>query len=630
MQVDKLYLDETMSGVFFGIFVGMVAGFSFPIIIWHCRLQKFWNVEKEVVGLQDMIRPLRAEINELREMKRHDFQKLIKEEQNRYNQLYAGLKEKFEQEKRQLEDGHKKDKTAHVAKCQTIREGLRKEQDRLNGLYGKLKEQFQQKKKKLEDGYEEVKQQRENAILVELRSLVEQVEHQKTSLDEITEKNRLKIAEATAGVRQKHDSQKTELEFVLTDLREAKQQLANISREVSSKRNEMSNLRTAAIDFENRRGVAWTHLQQLEQQAEQVKIRKGLPEQHEKLKAKHEAIQTKHKELLEEMKALRQQLKEKKTDSKATEAALGKLQRLAEDYIADTVKFAFARLTASNYSANRDRITKIVEKCRAYGFDISDNVETERIEELQDEFKRLVRLNEQRAEQARIKAQMREEEKLRRELEKVREQAEREQAAAEKALREAVARAEEEARRKALTDAERAASDAEIEALKQREAEAEAKAQRATSQAQLTKAGNVYVISNIGSFGEEVFKIGMTRREEPMDRVKELGDASVPFPFEVHMMIASEDAPKLENALHRRFRHRMLNRTNPRREFFKLDLEEIKQAVKEHSEGGTITEFVVDAELLEYIQSQRMSESDAEFIEKTFEELGPADMTDID
>ena len=96
------------------------------------------------------------------------------------------------------------------------------------------------------------------------------------------------------------------------------------------------------------------------------------------------------------------------------------------------------------------------------------------------------------------------------------------------------------------------------------------------------RAGYVYVISNIGAFGENVYKIGMTRRLNPMDRVDELGDASVPFDFDVHAMVFSDDAPKLEAALHQAFADRKLNYINTRREFFRVSLDEIKQVVKEN------------------------------------------------
>lgn len=96
------------------------------------------------------------------------------------------------------------------------------------------------------------------------------------------------------------------------------------------------------------------------------------------------------------------------------------------------------------------------------------------------------------------------------------------------------------------------------------------------------RAGYVYVISNIGAFGENVYKIGMTRRLEPQERVDELGSASVPFNFDVHAMIFSDDAPALEAALHRAFEDRKVNMVNPRREFFNVTLDEIKEVVKKN------------------------------------------------
>ena len=100
--------------------------------------------------------------------------------------------------------------------------------------------------------------------------------------------------------------------------------------------------------------------------------------------------------------------------------------------------------------------------------------------------------------------------------------------------------------------------------------------ERARALAELTSAGYVYVLSNIGSFGENVLKIGMTRRLEPGDRVKELSDASVPFGFDVHAMVYSEDAPAIERAFHERFSDRALNPLNPRKEFFRVSIAELE------------------------------------------------------
>lgn len=118
--------------------------------------------------------------------------------------------------------------------------------------------------------------------------------------------------------------------------------------------------------------------------------------------------------------------------------------------------------------------------------------------------------------------------------------------------------------------------------------------------AQQTRAGHVYVISNIGSFGEHVYKIGMTRRLEPLDRVRELGDASVPFSFDVHAMIYSDDAPSLENHLHKVFNDRQVNKINARKEFFNVRIKDIKSTIEDMSISAHWTMF---ADAKEYRES---------------------------
>lgn len=121
-----------------------------------------------------------------------------------------------------------------------------------------------------------------------------------------------------------------------------------------------------------------------------------------------------------------------------------------------------------------------------------------------------------------------------------------------------------------------------------------------------TRAGFVYIISNIGSFGENIYKIGMTRRLEPMDRINELGSASVPFKFDVHALIFSEDAPTLEATLHRHFQDKEINRVNQRKEFYKVDLEEIKRVV--HEKFNKTVTFYDEPEAFEYRESLRQKE----------------------
>ena len=120
------------------------------------------------------------------------------------------------------------------------------------------------------------------------------------------------------------------------------------------------------------------------------------------------------------------------------------------------------------------------------------------------------------------------------------------------------------------------------------------------------RAGYVYIISNIGSFGKDVYKIGMTRRLDPNERVDELGDASVPFKFDVHAMIFSDDAPSLETALHKAFENKKVNMINGRKEFFNVTLEEIEKVVKENHDK--LVEFKNIPEAEQYRETQKILE----------------------
>ncbi len=212
-----------------------------------------------------------------------------------------------------------------------------------------------------------------------------------------------------------------------------------------------------------------------------------------------------------------------------------------------------------------------------------------------------------REEQRRIQEQMREDEKVRREQERAIKDAQDKEDAIKSALDKARLEAAQ------ATAQERAKFDARIAELSQRLAEAEAVKQREISMAQLTRAGNVYIISNIGSFGEEVFKIGMTRRREPMDRIWELGDASVPFEFDVHAMIYSEDAPALERMLHHAFDDLRINKVNFRKEFFRLPLERIKSLVADKKLNAA---FTLVAEAHEYRETKALEKMTPEEREK--------------
>lgn len=211
-----------------------------------------------------------------------------------------------------------------------------------------------------------------------------------------------------------------------------------------------------------------------------------------------------------------------------------------------------------------------------------------------------IKKQEEKEEQKAIRAQMREEAKLAKEIEEARQKAEKELTHYQNAM--------------AKIDAQIAVADgAQLEELLQKKVELQTSlsdAERMIKDIDYReanqKAGYVYVISNIGSFGENVYKIGMTRRLDPMERVDELGDASVPFDFDVHAMIFSDNAPALEAALHRAFENRKLNMVNTRREFFSVTLDEIKAVVKANYDKTA--EFIDVADAEQYRRSIKMRE----------------------
>ncbi|NNJ27191.1 GIY-YIG nuclease family protein [Alienimonas chondri] len=281
------------------------------------------------------------------------------------------------------------------------------------------------------------------------------------------------------------------------------------------------------------------------------------------------------------------------------------VHKIAERFLRDVVRDVSKKLKPDTYALQKSRLEKAIEFCRKCEYQVPAATERDLFADLKKEYEEVLRRDAEKRKQARIKAQIREEKKAAREAEQERLRAEAEQHAVEDALAEA--------RRHAATlhGAELAAREAEIAKLAELLAEAEARTERTKSMAELTKAGHVYVISNRGSFGPGVFKVGMTRRLEPMDRVKELGDASVPFPFDVHMMISCDDAPKLENELHKQLHDARVNRVNLRKEYFRVDLSRIVEVVEENH--GSV-DYVADLEALEYEQSLSMDDDDYAFI----------------
>lgn len=260
------------------------------------------------------------------------------------------------------------------------------------------------------------------------------------------------------------------------------------------------------------------------------------------------------------------------------------------------------RVKPSTYPATLERIEKLANSLEksagslACGFDI-DYVKL-KFEECRLQYQFTLKKQEEAEEQRAIREQIREEQLAIKEYERAVAEAEKEEAMYRKLLESAKQELQ------SIADEERAAAEARIAALEQQLSEAEAKEMRAKSMAEQTRRGHVYILSNLGSFGKDIYKIGLTRRLDPIVRVKELGDASVPFSFDVHALIYVEDSPALEAALHREFNDKRVNLVNRRKEFFRVDLSQIRHAVARIS--GRDAEFKTTIAAEEYFESQRM------------------------
>jgi hypothetical protein len=251
----------------------------------------------------------------------------------------------------------------------------------------------------------------------------------------------------------------------------------------------------------------------------------------------------------------------------------------------------------NNATKSRERISKAFATINKLGIthhvEITSEFLNVKLEEFFLTFEYEQKKYFEKEEQRRIREQMREEEKAQRDLERAEKEAAEEESRYQKALH------------RAKQELETSTGAVNVEVLKSQITvlenklkEAQDKKERALSMAQQTKIGHIYVISNLGSFGENIFKIGMTRRLDPLDRVHELGDASVPFKFDIHAIIYSENAPQLEYEIHKHFQENRLNKVNSRKEFFKTSLEEIESLIR--SKISAAIEFTKLAEAREY------------------------------
>lgn len=262
-------------------------------------------------------------------------------------------------------------------------------------------------------------------------------------------------------------------------------------------------------------------------------------------------------------------------------------------------------LTINNIDQSRNKMQKSFETTNnafsSSHVKIKDSYLKLKLDELNLNYQILVKIQEEKEIKQQEREMLREEEKVRREIEREKIKIEKE----EKQFKNEVSKLMGYLN-KSSNDVEKQIYIDKIKELEEKLELLEKDKKDVLNREQNTRAGYVYIISNIGSFGKNIYKIGMTRRLEPMDRIRELSSASVPFEFDVHAMIFSEDAPKLENILHEHFRSNAINKINYRKEFYNIDLAEAKNVVYENF--NNTVDFVMEPKAEEYNRSLRIKE----------------------
>ena len=378
------------------------------------------------------------------------------------------------------------------------------------------------------------------------------------------------------------------------DIRKELEQLQNkkntLNTDILSLENQIKKLKNSLIDLNDEQELQSYGL---------YNTKYGL-ESSEIYKAKLDNIRREQKDLI----------KMKVATNHSLDWVIDNNKKKGKEFILDTIKLSLkafnnecdniiAKVKFNNVEKSIDRINKSYKEINSLtdmqNVSITNKYLNLKIEELYLKYEYECKKQEEKEEQQAIKERMREEAKVLKEIELANKKIEKEETHFKNAIEDLNKKIE------YTTDNEKEKLIKKLNELHEKLKEVEFLKEDVLNRERNTRAGYVYIISNIGSFGENIYKIGMTRRLDPNDRVRELGSASVPFNFDVHAMIFSEDAPALENSLHKRFSNKQVNKVNSRKEFFYVSLSEIEQVVKE--EFDKPVEFTKLAKAEEYRKS---------------------------
>ena len=417
-----------------------------------------------------------------------------------------------------------------------------------------------------------------DSLKIEIENVEKKIAEKQSELSSLEDEFRdvLELSDSTESKKQEYELYNTNLNLVGEDLDKATKELNKLKADKEILQKEVDELKAVKDSL-----MCFEEESEMQSYGLFKNLHRNLSNS-EQYRQELLKLQDKQRELVKNESCF-------KYDKKfAVDGSIKKGQVTIKKYMKAAIKMfnlecenAINNLTISTVERKEKRIRKAFKDVNTlYPLEITQDYLTSKIDELYLVLDYQLKKQEEKEEQREIKERMREEAKVQKEIERLQ-------------------------KNMPTDEQEKINWQLELESLKEKLEELNIDEANILNREQNTRAGYVYIISNIGSFGENIYKIGMTRRLDPQDRINELSSASVPFRFDVHATIFSEDAPSLENALHKAFEDRRINKVNPRKEFFNVSLEEIKEVV-ENNFSSTV-EYTKYAEAVEYRQSLALS-----------------------
>jgi hypothetical protein len=603
------------------LFCGFVGGFTVPFIIWHKKHNRYLEIKRE-------LKIIERELESRKLARKNQFEEELKE----YGKSLELQRAELLRQRREMDIEYRQTLSKY-------KDNYYKKKQEYQQILSKLAESYKERQyrttqqiQELQDNYESIKQSRERALQLELKDLTDKVEYEHSTLRQTIIDNRQELSKRISDLTERIEqlnvqknqiqSQVEHAEEIINRAEKLKSKISWHENIISTRQDEISQLEKQLNEI--RKDIYETRAKSLQSLEDE---KKDLVKQIEELKAEIEQLEktaraiynTIHgygSEYIVPGRNLLDDLAEdvnhtfageklaiarnmvKKMVSEGLAADCDYVEKVRRDTAIKFVTDAFngkvdsilSQIKLDNYGILKQKIKDACEIVNLNGeafrnARILPEYLLARLQELECGTIAFEIRMQEREEQRQIREQIREEEKARREYER----AIKESAKEEETIKKAMQKAEEQLRIAASSnEAQKLKYEQQLNDLREKLLEAEEKNKRALSMAQQTKSGHVYIISNIGSFGENVYKIGMTRRLDPEERIYELGDASVPFPFDVHATIESGDAPQLETLLHKHFLFNLVNKVNFRKEFFRVNLEEIRKEIETLKENENL------------------------------------------